>query len=146
MIVQVGTNGRLIMEACLDLYGQPDADGNDFSKINAAFDAGDIAPQTRDQLHLLRKTSNKGNCADAMRCSSCLALQVCIVIQSLFDQRTKLLLPMPLLQLLKWSGRTCKIAPESGMTETTGTIAIRTMAPAQRTTTEIESQIVWKNI
>ena len=57
---EVGTSGRLIMEACLDLYGHLSSGGTDSTKIDAAHAAGQISEQTRDQLHELRKASNKG--------------------------------------------------------------------------------------
>ena len=59
---EVGTSGRLVMEACLDLYctDNSSSGGTDSTKIDAAHAAGQIFEHTRDQLHELRKASNKG--------------------------------------------------------------------------------------
>ncbi len=59
---EVGTNGRLIVEASLVVFGYDGAEhGKDaYSKINAAKNAGAISPDTAAQLHELRTASNKG--------------------------------------------------------------------------------------
>ena len=57
---EVGTNRRLILEACLVLYGFGEGTDSAYKKINAAHTAGAISLGMRDHLQVLCEASNKG--------------------------------------------------------------------------------------
>ena len=63
---EVGTSGRLIMEACLDLYGQFSVSGTDSTKTDAVYAAGQISEHMCDQLHELRKASSQQRGSSAL--------------------------------------------------------------------------------